>query len=43
MVMYKALTDHGAKGRICDADMLVLKGSDRFVDVSGCRYVGVEG
>ena len=31
----KALVDRGAHGGICDDDMLVLEGSERFVDVSG--------
>jgi hypothetical protein len=31
----KALVDRGANGGICGADMLVLEGSERFVDVSG--------
>jgi hypothetical protein len=31
----KALVDCGANGGICDDDMLVLEGSERFVDVSG--------
>jgi hypothetical protein len=31
----KALVDRGANGGICGDDMLVLEGSERFVDVSG--------
>ncbi|MFA9289401.1 MAG: reverse transcriptase domain-containing protein, partial [Weeksellaceae bacterium] len=34
-VMEKALVDRGANGGICGDDMLVLEGSERFVDVSG--------
>jgi uncharacterized membrane-anchored protein len=34
-VMEKALVDRGANGGICGEDMLVLEGSERFVDVSG--------
>jgi hypothetical protein len=33
--MDKALIDRGANGGICGADMMVLEGSERFVDVSG--------
>jgi hypothetical protein len=33
--MEKALVYRGANGGICGADMLVLEGSERFVDVSG--------
>ena len=33
-VMEKALVDRGANGGICGNDMLVLEGSERFVDVS---------
>jgi hypothetical protein len=33
--MEKALIDRGANGGICGDDMLVLEGSDRFVDVFG--------
>ena len=31
----KALVDRGANGGVCGDDMLVLEGSERFVDVSG--------
>jgi len=34
-VMEKALVDRGANGGICGDDMLVLEGSERFVDVFG--------
>jgi hypothetical protein len=30
-----ALVDHGANGGICGTDMLVLEGSEHFVDVVG--------
>jgi hypothetical protein len=33
--MDKALVDRGANGEICGADMLVLEGSESYVDVSG--------
>jgi hypothetical protein len=33
--MEKALSYRGANGGICDDDMLVLEGSERFVDVFG--------
>jgi hypothetical protein len=33
--MDKALIDRGANGGICGADMIVLEGSERFVDGSG--------
>ena len=33
--MEKALVDRGANGGVCGDDMLVLEGSERFVDVSG--------
>jgi hypothetical protein len=33
--MEKALIDRGANGGICGDDMLVLEGSDCFVDVFG--------
>jgi hypothetical protein len=33
--MDKALVDCGANGEICGADMLVLEGNERYVDVSG--------
>jgi uncharacterized membrane-anchored protein len=33
--MEKALVDRGANGGICADDMLVLEGSERFVDVFG--------
>jgi hypothetical protein len=33
--MEKALIDRGANGGICGDDMLLLEGSDRFVDVFG--------
>jgi hypothetical protein len=31
----KALVDRGANGGICGDDMLVLEGSERFVDIFG--------
>ena len=34
-MMEKALVDRGANGGICGDDMLVLEGSERFVDVVG--------
>jgi hypothetical protein len=34
-IMEKALIDRGANGGICGDDMLVLEGSERFVDVFG--------
>jgi hypothetical protein len=34
-IMDKVLIDRGANGGICGSDMLVLEGSERFVDVSG--------
>ena len=34
-MMEKALVDRGANGGICGDDMLVLEGSERFVDVIG--------
>jgi hypothetical protein len=33
--MKKALVDRGGNGGICGDDMLVLEGSERFVDVFG--------
>jgi hypothetical protein len=33
--MDKTYVDRGANGGICGADMLVLEGSERFVDASG--------
>jgi hypothetical protein len=33
--MERALVDHGENGGICGNDMLVLEGSQRFVDVVG--------
>jgi hypothetical protein len=37
----KALIDRGANGGICDEEMLVVEGSERFVDVSGLAVLSL--